>query len=369
MHRSNLEPSLAQGPTMDCLYTPLYRVCLNIMVLPHVHSLATLLETPAYFIDHLIKWPAKIHGLEVLLFVHRGYIADLVRTHWLFELLLPLLWFPTDQSPPIPTSDPCHQRGVFLRAAAAARWMSSFFFLFSGTFSANPRENSSKHSDHIQSHINFPFFPVLRLTLNCEQVVFDARLVSRFHVMADSLFVRTFDLIKRLVSADVGWRWELIHFRALESENKFAVFINPMAPHESPLNAFRSDSLAHFSPPGFQNEKCRFEAATARKRERCSERAGARARAERLFPASADKRREHNCRSRPPRSGDCQCAAVNVSIKPHIHNRQSTHQGSASSGPPRCPITRGKSHPGLERRATQPDVSWQHGRGVNTWQR
>lgn len=75
MHRSNLEPSLAQGPTMDCLYTPLYRVCLNIMVLPHVHSLATLLETPAYFKDHLIKWPAseRKEGLEVLLFVHRGY--------------------------------------------------------------------------------------------------------------------------------------------------------------------------------------------------------------------------------------------------------------------------------------------------------
>lgn len=60
--------------------------------------------------------------------------------------------------------------------------------------------------------------------MNCEQVVFDARLVSRSHVLADSLFVPTLDLIKRLVSADVGWRWELIHFRALESENKFAVF-------------------------------------------------------------------------------------------------------------------------------------------------
>lgn len=294
-------------------------------------------------------------------------IADLARTHWLFELLLFCGFQPTSLRPFRPLTPVINE--AFSSAQLLPLAGCPFFFLFSGTFSANPRENSSKHSDHIQSHTNFPFFPVLRLTLNCEQVVFDARLVSRFHVMADSLFVRTFDLIKRLVSADVGWRWELIHFRALESENKFAVFINPMAPHESPLNAFRSDSLAHFSPPGFQNEKCRFEAATARKRERCSERAGARARAERLFPASADKRREHNCRSRPPHSGDCQCAAVNVSIKPHIHNRQSAHQGSASSGPPRCPITRGKSHPGLERRATQPDVSWQHGRGVNTWQR
>lgn len=87
---------------------------------------------------------------------------------------------------------------------------------------------------------------------------------------ADSQFVRTFDLINRLVSVDVGWRQELIHFRALESENKFAVFINPMAPHESPLNAFRSNSLAHSSPPGFQNEKCCFEAATARQSERWS---------------------------------------------------------------------------------------------------
>lgn len=31
-----------------------------------------------------------MRDLEVLLFVHRGYMADLARTHWLFELLLPL---------------------------------------------------------------------------------------------------------------------------------------------------------------------------------------------------------------------------------------------------------------------------------------
>lgn len=165
-----------------------------------------------------------MHDLEVLLFVHRGYMADLARTHWLFELLLPLCGSQPTSLRPFRPLTPVINEAFSSTQLLPLAGCPFFFSLFSGTFSANPRENSSKHSDHIQSHINFPFFPILRLTLNCEQVVFDARLVSRFHVLADSLFVPTFALIKRLVSVDVGWRWELIHFRALESENKFAVF-------------------------------------------------------------------------------------------------------------------------------------------------
>lgn len=52
-----LEPGalISARPQQRIAFIRLY-ICLNIML---VRSPATLLETPAYFIDHLIKWPAS----------------------------------------------------------------------------------------------------------------------------------------------------------------------------------------------------------------------------------------------------------------------------------------------------------------------